>query len=334
MADLSRRVEEAREHVRPVWTGERERAVADAVRAQSRRRDRARTVGWISAALVVLSVIVFQLVRRPVGAAPQMAANPAVPSTPGAPPALRLADGSIAAPLRSSMALTVERDDADFSIVQLGDGGEARFEVVPHRPRVFRVIAGEVTVTVLGTVFSVERRGAAAFVAVREGRVRIDWSDGTAELGPGEEGLFPRTDVAPSTSAAPVVPAPVRSVTKPLDPGEILRSADEARLAGDPSRAVALYRKMLSAHPRDPRAPLASFSLGRVLLDQLGRPREAAAAFGAARSGDLAEDALAREIEAWSRAGETERARALSAEYLRLYPGGRRESAVKRYGGE
>jgi len=50
----------------------------------------------------------------------------------------------------------------------------------------------------------------------------------------------------------------------------------------------------------------AAFTLGRVLLDELGRPSEAVDAFPLARSsgGPLAEDALAREVEALSRAGE------------------------------
>jgi transmembrane sensor len=80
---------------------------------------------------------------------------------------------------------------------------------------------------------------------------------------------------------------------------------------------------------------VAAFTLGRVLLTRLGRPREAAAAFAGARArapaGSLAEDALAREVEAWARAGELQRARARARQYLRSYPSGRRASSVRKH---
>jgi transmembrane sensor len=87
-------------------------------------------------------------------------------------------------------------------------------------------------------------------------------------------------------------------------------------------------------HASDRRAPVAAFTLGRVLLDQLGRAAEAAAAFQSARrlwpGGPLAEDALAREADAWDRAGRPERARALATEYLRAYPQGRHAAAMRK----
>ena len=93
----------------------------------------------------------------------------------------------------------------------------------------------------------------------------------------------------------------------------------------------------MEAHSDDPRAALAAFTLGRVLLDELGRPREAQDAFSRARSlapaAPLAEDALAREVEAASRAGDVARARALAVEYEVAYPAGTRLRAVRRHGG-
>ena len=47
----------------------------------------------------------------------------------------------------------------------------------------------------------------------------------------------------------------------------------------------------------------------------------------------LAEDALAREVEAAGRAGDKRRARALAEEFVARYPDGRRASAVRRAGG-
>jgi transmembrane sensor len=74
-----------------------------------------------------------------------------------------------------------------------------------------------------------------------------------------------------------------------------------------------------------------------MLLDELGRPGEAAKAFGWARraapSGALAQDALAREVESWARAGNSQRAATLAELYVREYPTGARVNAVKQFGG-
>jgi transmembrane sensor len=120
------------------------------------------------------------------------------------------------------------------------------------------------------------------------------------------------------------------------EPGDLLLAADVARLGGQPERAVAWLERVVRAHASDSRAALAAFTLGRTLMDQLGRPREAAIAFAEARKlgkgGALAEDALAREVEGWSRAGEATLARQRALEYVERYPKGRRRAAVKRLG--
>jgi len=121
------------------------------------------------------------------------------------------------------------------------------------------------------------------------------------------------------------------------DPGDLLFAADVARLSNHPDVAVERLERVVRSHAGDSRAPLAAFTLGRTLLDALGQPREAAEAFAKARrfapSGALAQDALAREVESWSRAGEARTARDRARDYLSLYPGGRREKAVRYHGG-
>ena len=47
----------------------------------------------------------------------------------------------------------------------------------------------------------------------------------------------------------------------------------------------------------------------------------------------MAQDALAREVESWSRAGEASLARERAEQYVSLYPKGRRLGAVRRLGG-
>jgi transmembrane sensor len=121
-------------------------------------------------------------------------------------------------------------------------------------------------------------------------------------------------------------------------PEELLSAADVARLSHHPAAAVPLLQKLINEHPRDPRASLAAFTLGRVLLDELGRPQDAAAAFARVRrldaSSPLAPDALAREVEAWSVAGDASRARERADEYSRKYPKGERLPAVRKFGGQ
>jgi transmembrane sensor len=114
-------------------------------------------------------------------------------------------------------------------------------------------------------------------------------------------------------------------------------AADVARLSGHAGAAVAPLVRALERHADDPRAPLVAFTLGRVHLEDLGAPRDAALAFARARTlapdGPLAEDALAREVEAWSRAGDTGTARVQALIYTQRYPQGRRVHAVRRFGG-
>jgi len=128
-----------------------------------------------------------------------------------------------------------------------------------------------------------------------------------------------------------------QSTVEDDDTGALLDAADAARLSGHPQAAVTYLRKVLDGHRESPVAPLAAFTLGRVLLERLGQPSEAADAFATARqlapTGSLAQDALAREVEAWSKAGRPEDAYRLAKQYVETYPKGRRLRAVQLYGG-
>lgn len=121
------------------------------------------------------------------------------------------------------------------------------------------------------------------------------------------------------------------------DASELLLAADVARLSGHPSEAVPYLQRVLREHSSDSRAPSAAFTLGRMYLGQLGSPGEAARAFAQVRNlapgGPLAEDAMAREVEAWARVGDKGRARQLAEQYLKRYPNGRRTAVVKAQAG-
>jgi hypothetical protein len=121
------------------------------------------------------------------------------------------------------------------------------------------------------------------------------------------------------------------------DPDDLMLAADVARQAGRPERAVPFLELVVKEHASEVSAQLAGFSLGKIYLDNLDEPALAARRFASVRAmapgGGLAQDALAREVEAWSRAGEPARARDGALEYARLYPHGRRLAAVRDLGG-
>jgi transmembrane sensor len=121
------------------------------------------------------------------------------------------------------------------------------------------------------------------------------------------------------------------------DPAALMDAADAARLSGHAQNAVQYLARVVSEHRKSPVAPLAAFTLGRVYLDKLGQPDKAAEAFETARSlspnGSLAQDALAREVEALSKGGNAQKAYVRAQDYLKRYPNGRRLRAVQLYGG-
>ncbi len=262
---------------------------------------------------------------------------------------LRLTDGSTATVLDSGSELTIIEDTHDHAALSMARG-RGRFNVMPRPSRTFVVHAGDVTVTVLGTLFTVERVADRVGVTVETGTVRIEWKGGAAILQEGGTGWYPplpsgdpglRTS-APPRRSAPGAGKTVRQVASkqgatpaaaPETAGDLLAAADKARLSGHADEGAELLRKLLRNHRSDPRAPLAAFTLGRMLLIELDKPAEAASVFADARrlspNGPLAEDSLAREIEALKGAGDVSLAKTRAQEYLRLYPDGRRAPAMR-----
>jgi transmembrane sensor len=380
-------------HVAPDWTPERERAVRDRLGRAIVRRKRRHVIATAATAFlfIVGALLFWSRAVGPVRNPGTIAARNVV-----LPPLLRFEDGSIvtaASPDGRAEPVEVSPELVSTRLTS----GAARFSVTPNPKRVFRVTARDVTVTVLGTIFTVAIEPNAVRVHVERGRVRVGWPAGEHELALNEEVVVPTSDgvarqetevrqgqkpapapaideteganpgekVAAENAPTPAVrhnPEKVHPVASWRElaqdgdyanafarmssegpsavrdePGDLLLAADVARLGGHPEKAVAPLSAVVATHTRDSRAPLAAFTLGRTLLDQLGRPREAAEAFAAARRfdprGALAQDALAREVESWSRAGEATLAHQRATEYVTRYPKGRRLAAVKRLGG-
>jgi len=372
--DLMRQISHAGAAMDPALT---DRDVDRLVHGAARRRRQRKARRLLYAGTTVLAMAIALLVwgphrqdvfhpQRPSLAVRPPATPPSRPS--GFPRMLRLADGSTAMPLDPSTEMAIVEDTRDRVAITL-TRGRGRFDVTPRPSRRFVVKMGDVSVSVLGTLFTLERVADRVGLAVEQGSVRIDWGMGFETLNEGDHGWYPplvksprsgRTQVRrtarrpastrpsppPAPSHAEASPSPVGPVetVAPLEKTEaresaeqLLAAADSARIAGKPGEGIVWLRRLLRDHREDARAPLAAFTLGRILLIELARPREAADAFAEARrlspTGPLSEDALAREAEAYSQAGATDLAKACAQEYLRLYPNGRRRAAVSRMAG-
>lgn len=127
---------------------------------------------WAAAAAAVLAVIAaFLLVQQRPGPAPSREVAVARLETPlGRVRSTRLADGS-RIELGGRSALSVHYSAERRMIV--ADQGEAFFNVAHDAERPFVVEAGPVTVTAIGTAFSVQRDGNSVAVTVTEGTVEV-----------------------------------------------------------------------------------------------------------------------------------------------------------------
>jgi len=392
MADLLERLSDAKEHVGPKWSPDRERAVRLRIEARVARRTPRRTL-LLSAAALAVAVMVLAL-RHGSVLAPRE--TPVASTTDSRPTELLRFDDGSNVTAKSGGAHVAALEVAPNVVALRLDTGSARFSVTHNPARVFRVTARNVTITVLGTIFTVSLEPKGVHIGVERGRVRVTSPLGERDVSVGEDAVVPDAPeivgasptalpgplpdetetpdvpaphevrlpapVAPSAPSSPPAPSnpPRTSSWRELaedgdyanaykmmtakgapavrdEPGDLLLAADVARLGGHPEAAVAAFQRVLVAHSSDSRAPLAAFTFGRTLLDQLGEPHEAAEAFATARrldpGGALAQDALAREVESWSRAGDASRAHERAEDYFRLYPKGRRAAAVRRLGG-
>jgi TolA-binding protein len=102
---------------------------------------------------------------------------------------------------------------------------------------------------------------------------------------------------------------------------------------GDFASAADTLRDFLKRHPRDRRAALAWFTLGKVELAR-DRATSAAAAFrqcfSQARDATLVEDAIAEEAAAWQAAGNLAEAQAVAQQYVGQFPQGAHIARMRR----
>ncbi len=356
--DIERRLSEGPLRVAPLWSAEQTERLPQRLLVARRRRALVRAATAASACFAVAAGLwLFSQKSLDVGQA-ALASASAVGD-----PAERdfaLPDGSQVSLIGVGSRVEVVEQTAALVRTRLG-AGSAHFDVSHDPARVFEVDSGDVKVRVLGTAFSLTREGSFTRVAVERGAVRVAWAGGEAFLSAGQGGLYPPSAggaegaaTAPLTAAEPLAdlatnvaeeasswrklakrgayvdaykalgPAASKSVRD--EPSDLMLAADVARLSRHPGEATRWLARVSDGFPRDKRAPLAAFTLGRVLLEDLGQPARAADAFRRAQQlaprSPLASDALAREVEAAQRAGQGERAHQVARKYVELYPDG------------
>jgi tetratricopeptide (TPR) repeat protein len=311
-----------------------------------------------AAAAGVLALGVVGLQRYRGGAETASAWQGAALSTSGDAMAVKLDDGSEVELAAHTLVKVTENRPSN---VALGlSHGRVDCDIVPRPGRQFVVFAGGVEVRVTGTRFSVELAPPHRVeVEVTRGSVEVSLPGAAASkrLAAGERWSIDldhtaAKKAAPSTSESPEAPsapttveppsstdAPRPSASQAREPAvagarELFDLGNAARRAGDATGAVRAYEQLLEHHPRDARAGLAAFELGRLRMDRLGDVHGAIQALqravALAPGAGFREDAMARLVDAYSAAGATERCRSARSAYLESYPTGVRAAAVAR----
>jgi ferric-dicitrate binding protein FerR (iron transport regulator) len=322
------------------------------VRPADIRTARRRRTIWIAmpaAALAAAGMLLAWSLRENIGAVSPVASDPkVVPTAAVVPPPqpttvkpfspdrrVYFADGSFA-DLRDARSRLEARVASPTAVDVVLEAGGARFEVAKRPGRRFRVWVAASYVEVIGTIFTVDRSQDGVRVSVERGVVNVVSGQKKIRVSAGSSDSI--SVATPSAHMRRRSGTPLPSAPPQDEPGAWLLASETARRNGRPQEALAILGRLLERHGNDPRAPYASFIMGRVLLEELRRPRDAAAAFARVAMIDvntpLAQDALAREVESWSRAGDKQRARERAAAYVERYPAGARVEEVRRYSSE
>jgi transmembrane sensor len=370
VAEFPAPLESLREAMQPTWSQERSQQLYRGL-GRRNRRQLARRVGAWSAIGAMACVLAWQISSasskgpaavaskpRPVEpraeeVTPQPRAAEHAPSLASqeAEREIALADGSTARVRAASDVLVLRDEPARIELSV--ERGSAQFDVVPNKQREFTVRVGPVRVSVLGTVFAVEREDDRVRVSVTRGKVRVSSAARIAIVREGESKTFEARSTRAARIAAREDPrATWRSLNKggdyegayrliaagaavPDDAEALMDAADAARFSDHPGAALGFLQKVTSNHQRSLTAPLAAFMSGQ-LLERMAEPLEAAKAFRMAQelapTGSLAEDALAREVEAWSKAGRADEASRSVRRYEAQYPAGRWLRLVQQHG--
>ncbi len=329
-------------------------AVFEGARRVQRRRRTVKTLAGIS---MVTGLLVFgwSALHPTHSESPRLAANTGA--------SFRLTDGSEALGAADARLLLLA-DTAQEQRLSL-EHGRATFDVVPRRQGAFVVVARNVEVKVVGTRFSValDDRHQAVTVDVEQGIVEVsqpglaprrltrgDYWD--SSLGASVAAVT-SPDTAPATSAQPPEPltavsalapttsasaAPQSSSQGPLSADttrklqELFATASRARAHGDWTAAREALSAIVARDPKGELGSLAALELGRIELQQGGSSGAAARSLERSLKADphspLREETLARLVQAYEQAGQTQPCRQARERYRREFPKGALATSV------
>ncbi len=220
--------------------------------------------------------------------------------------------------------------------VALGPSGE-RVEVQVERGTVEVVAGGQVRRLSAGERWSVSRSAAGLASAAAPAASAEPRADNVNEPeSPASDAALPEPHAARAEASAPEAqraaraerdaPREATSTLEVADAKQLLDLANSARRSGDIPLAARAYEALLSRFPRDGRAGLAAFELGRLRLERLGNAKGAAQAFeraiALAPGSGFREDAMARLVDAYAALGAREACRKARQAYLQSYPSG------------
>jgi transmembrane sensor len=267
--------------------------------------------------------------------------------------ALTLPDGSA---LQLGAATSLEVTEMSPAAVRLRlTHGSVFCDVAPRATRSFRVDAPAASVLVKGTRFEVVAAREGTSVRVEHGSVEVRSRDGQRVLATLEAGqawsqrqlsaaaeptllppAAPTVVAEPASLPPPAAPEPAakpaRKTREPVETAsELFQRANRERMEGHAQAAAAAYEKLRKSYPRDARAGLAAFELGRIRLDTLHDPQAALTAFEFALAhprGFVVEDAEALKIDALSRLGDAVACARARDRFLLQYPKGAQRARV------
>jgi len=316
----------------------------DAIRAGERAeaalpiaRTGARRAPWIALGAIAAAAAILVLLRRD--------ASETAPSTPsrvvtpvGGASQFIIGDAVIDA--GSDTSVDVRTDSSGITLTLARGTVDCDVEHRAGRPP-FRVVAGEVTVEVVGTRFAVERLSTRVRVDVTRGKVRVRSPSGERFVAAGETwtqaplaAIEPTAPPFPSPAAEPrsgSVDEPTTAVAPPAAPAPPLQGPspqaafDSAKrlAARDPDAAARGLRKV--AEGSSTWAALALFDLAELEVAR-NRSRAALANLDEYRRrfprGANAEDAAWLRVEVLVSSRQTEAARAAASDYLARFPSG------------
>jgi transmembrane sensor len=169
----------------------------------SERRPGRRRFGLAAAAAAIAAALVIAFLPSTIR---QLGADVATAS--GESRAVDLPDGSrLQLAPQSAVAFSFDTGRRQVELLR----GEAWFDVAPVVDQTFRVIAGDVKVTVLGTGFEVRRDGRDVSVAVEHGRVQVESAATAKILGAGDVLRFGNDGQLTAETVSPTLIASWRS---------------------------------------------------------------------------------------------------------------------------